>query len=186
MKTRLLIIMGLIATILVILLAYYGTSENLVHKEFQEKRELFMNSHGLHNLNSTERDEFITEYTNAVHNGEFYSQVYITDLQNEYAIGEPITFTVATWGYGHPCQSPSFVYYYETKDPANIVFEDEYQRLCQVLEESDYTNYYQELGSNRTDKALNDDVFPVFDKPGSYIVSIDDKAEYEFQIIKMN
>ena len=139
----------------------------------------------LHNLNTTERDEFITKYTNTVHNGEFHSQVYITDLQNEYPIGESITFTVATWGYGHPCQSPSFVYYYETKDPANIVFEDEFRRLCQVLDESDYTNYYQELDSNRTDKALNDDVYPVFDKPGSYIVSVDDKAEYEFQIIEM-
>lgn len=163
---------------------YSDERENNTYNAFQEKRELFMDSHGLHNLDPTERDGFITKYTNIVYNGEFHSQVYITDLQNEYSMGEPITFTVATWGYGHPCQSPSFVYYYETKDPENIVFEDKFIRWCQALEESDYTNYYQELGSNRTDKAQNKNIYPVFYKSGEYIVSVDDRAEYSFSIIE--
>jgi len=139
---------------------------------------------GLHNLNSTEREDFIMNYTDTQFNGEFNDHAYIIDLQHEYAVGESITFTVVTWGYGHPCQSPSFVYYYETKDPANIVFEDKFVRLCQILEESNYASYYQELDSQQTAKASEFDIFPVFDKPGSYIVSVDDKTEYEFQIIE--
>lgn len=182
MKTRLLIIIGIIVTVFVISVTYYGISNTFDQERWFENRSLIMNSNGLHNLNSIERDEFITRYTDML-NGEFHDHVYIIDLQHEYAVGEPIIFTVATWGYGHPCQSPSFTYYYETNNSTNIVFEDKFVRYCQPLKESDYDNYYSELNSYRTTKALNDDIFPVFDKPGSYIVSVDDKAQYVFQII---
>ena len=168
---------------------FIGLPEGVSKEKFEEcvdfiyeERSSFIISR-LHTLNSTEREDFITKYTHILLNGEFHDNVYITDLQNEYAVGEPITFTVATWGYGHPCQSPSFVYYYETKDPVNIVFEDKFIRWCQALKESDYMYYYQELDSNRTTKALNDDIFPVFDKPGSYIVSVDDRLQYTFSVI---
>lgn len=174
----------IIATALVVAIwfAYYATSENFDYEAWQEKRSLFMDSYGLHHLSIEEREDFIIKYTDAIHSGEFHSQVYITDLQKEYAAGEPITFTVATWGYEHPCQSPSFTFYYETKDPANIVFEDEYHRLCQVLQESDYTYYYDELGSNQTNKATNYDIYPVFDKPGNYLIIIDGTNQYTFSI----
>ena len=138
----------------------------------------------LYNLNPTERKEFIMKYTVIQFNGEFNHHADIIDLQNEYTVGEAITFTVATWGYGHPCQSPSFVYYYETKNPENIVFEDKFIRFCQPLRESDFMYYYQELDSSGTNHASQSDIFPVFDKSGSYIISVDDIAEYEFQIIE--
>jgi len=174
MKTRLLIIIGIILIFGIIVVIGISQNQLELNKITPEN---------LYNLTPTERKEFIMKYTDTHFNGEFNDHADIIDLQNEYDVGEPITFTVATWGYGHPCQSPSFVYYYETKDPENIVFEDEFIRLCQVLKESDYMYYYNELDSSQTKQASDLDVFPIFDKPGSYIISVDDKTEYEFQII---
>ena len=71
------------------------------NERWLEKRSLIMKSHGLHNLNPTEREEFIMKYTDTLLDGEFNDHAYIIDLQNEYTVSEPITFTVATWGYGH-------------------------------------------------------------------------------------
>jgi len=167
---------------------YEGLPDGVSKEKFDEcvdfiyhERSSFIISR-LHTLSPSEREDFITKFTNIIYNGEFHDHAYITDLQNEYTVDEPITFTVVTWGYGHPCQSPSFTFYYETKDPTNIVFEDKFIRWCQVLEESDYTNYYQELGSSQTDKAQNQNIYPIFYKPGEYLVSVDDKAEYSFSI----
>lgn len=187
MKTRLLIIVIVTLILVSIVFGLYIThliknmQDQEAHETWFEQRPLIMNSNGLHNLNSTEREEFISKYTDML-NGEFHDHAYIIDLQSEYAVDESITFTVATWGFGHPCQSPSFIYYYETKNSTNIVFEDKFIRYCQPLKESEYGNYYSELNSSRTTKALNDNIFPVFDKPGNYIVSVDDKANYEFEI----
>ncbi len=175
MKTRLLIIIGIILIFGVIVVTVISQNQLELNKVTHEN---------LSNLNPIQREELIMKYTETYFNGDFNNHAEIIDLQKEYAVGEPITFTVATWGYGHPCQSPSFVYYYETKNPENIVFEDVFIRWCQPLLESDFMYYYNELDSFRTKHASQSDIFPVFDKPGSYIISVDDKTEYEFQIIE--
>jgi len=173
MKTKLLIIIGFILVFGVIVVIGISQNQLELNKVTPEN---------LYNLNPTERKESIMKYTDTHFNGEFNHHADIIDLQNEYAVGEAITFTVATWGYGHPCQSPSFVYYYETKDPENIVFEDKFIRYCQPLLESDFMYYYNELDSSQTKQASNSDIFPVFDKPGNYLVIVNNKLIYEFNV----
>ena len=72
MKTRLLIIIGIIVTVLVILLTYYGNSDTFEQEKWFDKIISFMHSHGLHNLTPPDTHPINSWYNN---------QMRDTDLQ---------------------------------------------------------------------------------------------------------